>query len=556
MAFDAFISYSSLDKTAADATCAVLEGAGIRCWIAPRDMRAGAEYGAAIIEAIDHCRVMILVFSSSANESRQIHREIERAVAKGIPILPVRIEEVVPTKSMEYFLGAIHWLDALSPPLEKHLQQLAETVKAMLKIDTGPDAKSPDNKWPDDAHVALPSTAMEAGASSARRAADAAPPPRTVTTKPARPNWLLPAICGAVAAVLIGAGVWLYRPGAVAPTSATTPPPPTQAVPATLRASAQARNLMIGADVAIRPLRDDLFFSQTLAREYNFVAPSVETQFARRQKSRTEVDFANPDAIVEFAVANGMKLRGPALIDGAVPPWLAKGNFSPSETSTIIKEYIQTMVRRYRGRVYSWDISWGMFDNLGKPRQWFWSNALGEDYVEQVIAWAREADPQVKLFVHNNYDTGPFAPRAESTYDLLRKFKVRSVPIDGVALGTHLRLDQLPKSQEVVANMSRLAALGLEIHVIEFEVSLALPPTDQDLQRQATVYGEYLSACLSIATCKAFQVGGLSDNEAFAPNRWPGMNVGAAMPFDATYKPKPAYKGMLDALQARPGDVR
>jgi endo-1,4-beta-xylanase len=313
---------------------------------------------------------------------------------------------------------------------------------------------------------------------------------------------------------------------------------------------------MIGADVAIRPLRDDLFFSQILAREYNFVVPAVETQFARRQKSRTEVDFTNPDAIIEFAVANGMKVRGPALIDGAVPPWLAKGNFSPGETSAIVKEYIQTMIRRYRGRVYSWDISWGMFDNLGKPRQWFWSNILGEDYVEQVVAWAREADPQAKLFVHNNYDTGPFAPRSESTYDLLRKFKVRGVPIDGVALGTHLLLDQLPKSQDVIANMSRLAALGLEIHVIEFEVAVAVPPTNQDLQKQATVYADYLTACLSIAACKAFQIGGVSDKEAFAPNRWPGMNVGAAMPFDAAYKPKPAYAAMLNALQDRAGDAR
>ena len=142
MTFDAFISYSSKDKTAAVAACAVLEGAGVRCWIAPRDIRPGGEYGAAIIDAIDQCRVMILIFSSSANDSRQIHREIERAVTKGVPIVPVRIEEVVPTKSMEYFLGAIHWLDALTPPVEEHLQRLAETVKAILQA-TVPAGSAP-----------------------------------------------------------------------------------------------------------------------------------------------------------------------------------------------------------------------------------------------------------------------------------------------------------------------------------------------------------------------------------------------------------------------------
>jgi hypothetical protein len=135
VSFDVFISYSSKDKTAADAVCAVLEGAGIRCWVAPRDIRPGVEYGAAIIEAIDQCRVMILIFSSSANNSGQIRREIERAVSKSIPLIPVRIEEVVPTKSLEYFLGAVHWLDALTPPLEQHLQRLAQAVKALLSID-------------------------------------------------------------------------------------------------------------------------------------------------------------------------------------------------------------------------------------------------------------------------------------------------------------------------------------------------------------------------------------------------------------------------------------
>jgi TIR domain-containing protein/jacalin-like lectin domain-containing protein len=135
MAFDVFISYSTKDKATADAACAALESAGIRCWIAPRDVRPGAEYAAAIIEAIDSCHLMVLIFSSNANASRQIHREIERAASKGVPIVPMRIEEITPTKSMEYFLAEIHWLDALTPPLAAHLHKLIETIKAILQVD-------------------------------------------------------------------------------------------------------------------------------------------------------------------------------------------------------------------------------------------------------------------------------------------------------------------------------------------------------------------------------------------------------------------------------------
>ena len=135
MAFDAFISYSSLDKPTADAACAMLESLGIRCWIAPRDVMPGREYGASIVDAIHQSRVMVLVFSSHANQSPQVGREVERAVNKGIPIVPLRIENITPTQSLEYFIGTVHWLDALTPPVESHLHRLGEAVQALLRIE-------------------------------------------------------------------------------------------------------------------------------------------------------------------------------------------------------------------------------------------------------------------------------------------------------------------------------------------------------------------------------------------------------------------------------------
>jgi TIR domain/VHL beta domain len=197
MPFDAFISYSSQDKMAADACCAVLESAGVRCWIAPRDIRPGAEYAAAIIDAIDRCRLMVLIFSSSANASGQIHREIERAVSKGLPIIPVRIEEVVPTKSLEYFLGAIHWLDALTPPVEKHFLQLSETVKAILKVNSS-TGSAPLNEG-----------GRQAAARRHYETASAAHASRS--KKPARLKWFWATIIASLVVGLIAVGVWFYQ---------------------------------------------------------------------------------------------------------------------------------------------------------------------------------------------------------------------------------------------------------------------------------------------------------------------------------------------------------
>ena len=143
MAFDVFISYASKDKIVADAVCARLEASGIRCWIAPRDIVAGTSYGEAIIDAIHGAKVMVLVFSSSANASGHIPKEVERAVSNGVAVLPFRIEDVAPGKSLDYFIGSVHWLDAMTPPMEKHLDDLAATVHKLLPAKAGETQTAP-----------------------------------------------------------------------------------------------------------------------------------------------------------------------------------------------------------------------------------------------------------------------------------------------------------------------------------------------------------------------------------------------------------------------------
>lgn len=134
MAHDVFICYASTDKPVADAACAALEQRNIRCWIAPRDVIPGRDYAEAITEAIHQAGVIVLVFSQSANTSPHVRRELERAVDKGRAILPIRVDESVPSASLEYYISGVHWLDALTPPLAAHLGRLGDAVEFMLAI--------------------------------------------------------------------------------------------------------------------------------------------------------------------------------------------------------------------------------------------------------------------------------------------------------------------------------------------------------------------------------------------------------------------------------------
>jgi hypothetical protein len=145
---DVFLSYSSHDKNWADAACAVLERHRIRCWIAPRDITPGDEWGASIIKGINGSRMMVLIFSGHANASVQVSREVERAISLGMTVLPVRVEDVRPVGSMEFHMSNIHWLDAFTPPIEWQLELLARSVKTLLGVESSvarsaPIAESP-----------------------------------------------------------------------------------------------------------------------------------------------------------------------------------------------------------------------------------------------------------------------------------------------------------------------------------------------------------------------------------------------------------------------------
>jgi hypothetical protein len=129
MAHDVFVSYSSRDKPVADAVVAGLESKGIRCWVAPRDITPGSSWGDAIINAIEASHFMVIILSGNSNRLKQVVREVERAVANNVIIIPFRIEDIDPTGAMAYFLSTEHWLDAITPPLERHIEKLQATLQ-------------------------------------------------------------------------------------------------------------------------------------------------------------------------------------------------------------------------------------------------------------------------------------------------------------------------------------------------------------------------------------------------------------------------------------------
>jgi len=209
---EVFISYCTEDTPVAEAVCAALESAGVKCWMAPRDVRPGENWGRSIIKAIAGSKLMVLVFSGHTNTSRHVNNEIERAVSHRITILPFRIEKVQPSEDLELFISSCHWLDAYTPPLDAKIAQLVAAVRgviggeaaepvpkagiAELSPSATETAATPitrrKNKWPLAAGLAALLAAAAASFLFLRTAADK--PPAASTAAPNEAQATAPAV--------------------------------------------------------------------------------------------------------------------------------------------------------------------------------------------------------------------------------------------------------------------------------------------------------------------------------------------------------------------------
>jgi endo-1,4-beta-xylanase len=185
------------------------------------------------------------------------------------------------------------------------------------------------------------------------------------------------------------------------------------------------------------------------------------------------------------------------------------------------------------------------------------------DYVAQAFHAARKANPTLKLFYNDYGGEGSGTPKSDKIYTMLQDLLAQGVPIDGVGLQMHLNVDWHPAATDIAANIQRLVALGLEVHITEMDVScnpvLGIICDATRLQQQALVYGDVVQACVDNrkAThvsgrggCKSFETWGFTDLHTWL---WNYLNPTHAnmqpLLYDMNYQPKAAYWQVLAVLQ-------
>src|SRR6202795_2592748 len=327
-----------------------------------------------------------------------------------------------------------------------------------------------------------------------------------------------------------------------------------------LREAAQSSGVLIGT--AVRPAQlSEAAYASTLAREFNMLEPEDVLKWEEVHPEPQSFDFSHADQIVDFAIRHGMKVRGHTLVwHHQNPQWLTEGKYTSGELAQILEKHIKTVVGHYRGKIFAWDVVNEAFDELqpGNLRSTIWRDrpgiglaGNGTSYIERCFRWAHEADPQALLF-YNEAGAEVVNPKSDAIYAMVRAFRQRGVPIDGVGFQMHIEKLRADVAS-ISANIKRFTALGVEVHITEMDVALPVGPNGnprfEDLQLQADIYREVATACLSHPGCTAIQTWGFTDKYS-----WIGSHSkhaqGAALPFDRNYGTKPAYEALRNALAA------
>lgn len=330
-----------------------------------------------------------------------------------------------------------------------------------------------------------------------------------------------------------------------------------------LRERAEAKGLLYGAAVETRGL-SETDFADCLARECSILVPENELKWARVRPSQNQFNFAGSDRLAEFASQHQMKFRGHTLVwHGSVPAWLTETATSRN-AEELLENHISTVVKRYAGRVHSWDVvNEAVYlgsEGVNGLRNNLWHRLLGPSYIDTAFRTAAAADPNA-LLVYNDYgldiDDDEQNARRARVLQLLERLKSDGVPVHALGTQAHLWAGESRFNPTKLRQFLRdVADLGLKILVTELDVVDRNLP--RDIARRdrgvADTYRAYLDAALDEPAVIGVLTWGLSDRRTWLTRSRPRRDGAPVrpLPFDSQMRPKPAYEAIAAAFDAAP----
>ncbi|MBW4633612.1 MAG: endo-1,4-beta-xylanase [Iphinoe sp. HA4291-MV1] len=339
---------------------------------------------------------------------------------------------------------------------------------------------------------------------------------------------------------------------------------------ASLRQRAAVKGLIYGAFPSVdyySTLSGDKQLQSTFIRQCGLIVGGF--YWSGTQPSASTFNFTETDSFARFASKHGMLFRGHPLVwYNLIPEWLTNKFKDPrtssKEIENILINHVSTIVKRYAGRIHSWDVvneaiytEDGRTDGLGRSQ---WLKFLGPDYIDLAFRVAAQADPKA-LLVYNETalesDNPQHEARRTAVLKLLERLKSRGVPIHAFGIQSHLWGNETPFSPKKLKKfLADVASLGLKILVSELDVADKELPKDIGVRDRiiASVYEDYLSVVLDEPAVIAVITWGLSDRHTWISDYAPRPDGAPVrpLPFDSNLKPKLAWNAMARAFDKAP----
>ncbi len=295
----------------------------------------------------------------------------------------------------------------------------------------------------------------------------------------------------------------------------------------TLGAAAAQSGRYFGTAITAGKLGDSAY-TTIAAREFNMVTCENEMKIDATEPNQNQFSFGNADRIYDWAVQNGMKVRGHTLAwHSQQPGWMQ--SLSGTALRNAMINHIKGVMAHYQGKLAYWDVVNEAFNEDGSRRQ---SNlqATGNDWIEVAFRTAHDADSTVKL-CYNDYNIENWTyGKTQGVYNMVKDFKARGVPIDCVGLQTHFTGgSSLPSNFQTT--LSSFAALGVDVALTEVDVT----------QASTTQYAGLTQACMNVPRCVGITVWGVRDSDSWRSGETPLL-------FDGSGNKKPAYTSVLNVL--------
>jgi GH35 family endo-1,4-beta-xylanase len=334
-----------------------------------------------------------------------------------------------------------------------------------------------------------------------------------------------------------------------------------------LRDYAAARNFRIGAAASIdwwdNKTQSDPTYGDVLKREFNMIVCENCMKMQFMQPTQGSFDWRGADALMAYAEANGMEVRGHTLVwyDNYLPDWVRYGSWTRDSLLQVLRTYIETVMTRYRGRIKYWDVVNEAIKDDGsglRDTQSVWQRVIGADFIQKAFEYAHATDPGAILY-YNDYDTEWLGnAKANYQYNMIRDLKNAGVPIEGVGFQYHHSITYNANYDNLIANFRKYKDLGLEVQITEADIRIcqtggtvsSCSPTTTQLNEQANVFRSSLRACLDSTNCTGYTLWGFTDKYTWVTSYW---GPDAPLIYDANFNPKPAYTALKNALAGTDG---